>query len=66
MKFFFFHSGIYGTKGEGTTSTYPGARRYTRVALDSDGNIWLFGGEGLDSASTFGKVENNESDNEMN
>ena len=55
---FFVHilfSGIYGTKGTGTTSTIPGGRSDASSWTDPNGNIWLFGGDGNDSSSFFGE-----------
>jgi N-acetylneuraminic acid mutarotase len=39
-------TGVYGTKGAGSTSNMPGARAASSLWKDSDGNIWLFGGFG--------------------
>jgi hypothetical protein len=51
-----FVSGVYGTKGTGTTSTTPGARRAAAVWVGSNGDFWLFGGEGYSiSPSSSGK-----------
>jgi hypothetical protein len=49
FSFFFFlvllcYPGVYGTKGIGTTSTTPSARHGASSWTDSDGNLWLFGG----------------------
>jgi len=47
MNDFVFHlSGIYGTKGTGTTSTVPGSRYSSATWSDSNENLWLFGGYG--------------------
>jgi hypothetical protein len=45
-------NGIYGTLGTGTGSTAPGGREEAVLWADTAGNIWLFGGFGLDSAGT--------------
>jgi N-acetylneuraminic acid mutarotase len=43
-------NGTYGTKGTADPSNVPGAR-YSPVSwTDSSGKLWLFGGEGLNSA----------------
>ncbi|MGD0912099.1 MAG: chitobiase/beta-hexosaminidase C-terminal domain-containing protein, partial [Terracidiphilus sp.] len=41
--------GVYGTEGTPSTANLPGARASATVWTDSDGNAWLFGGEGFDS-----------------
>lgn len=43
-------AGIYGTKGTPTTTTTPGARMHAVSWIDSTNTLWLFGGEGYDSA----------------
>jgi hypothetical protein len=45
-------NGIYGTQGAGTATTAPGSRQAAVLWTDASGNIWLFGGFGLDSAGT--------------
>ena len=45
-------NGNYGTQGTGTGTTAPGGRQAAVLWADSSGNIWLFGGFGLDSAGT--------------
>jgi N-acetylneuraminic acid mutarotase len=42
-------SGIYGTQGTPAASNTPGGRSYPAVWTDSNGNFWLFGGDGFDS-----------------
>ncbi len=46
--------GIYGTQGLGALSNVPGARDRAVSWTDAGGNLWLFGGYGLDSAGTMG------------
>ncbi len=49
-------AGAYGTQGTADSSNVPGGR-YTAVSwLDPQGKLWLFGGEGLDSASSRGDL----------
>ena len=45
-------NGNYGTQGTGTGTTAPGGRQAGVLWADTSGNIWLFGGFGLDSAGT--------------
>jgi N-acetylneuraminic acid mutarotase len=48
--------GSYGTLGAAATSTAdpaPGARDGASAWIDSNGNAWLFGGEGYDSAGNY-------------
>jgi len=52
-------NGIYGTKGAAAAANTPGARGYAANWVDSKGNLWLFGGQGRDSAST-GPVDLND------
>ena len=46
--------GIYGTKGTASASNVPGARSGAVAWIDPDGNLWLFGGNGLDSGGQTG------------
>ncbi|CAN5423647.1 hypothetical protein BH10BDE1_BH10BDE1_04390 [soil metagenome] len=39
--------GVFGTKNTPSTSNFPGARRSNRGAVDSNGNFWFYGGDGL-------------------
>jgi len=43
--------GIYGTEGTASSSNIPGARAQAVGWTDSSGNLWLFGGLGVDSLS---------------
>jgi N-acetylneuraminic acid mutarotase len=45
-------NGSYGTLGTGSGTTAPGGRQHGNLFADTFGNIWLFGGFGLDSAGT--------------
>jgi N-acetylneuraminic acid mutarotase len=44
--------GIYGTLGVASANNVPGGRSSAASWTDADGNFWLFGGPGCDSAST--------------
>lgn len=51
--------GVYGTLGTASVSNVPGARGSggggaSLSWIDSSGNLWLFGGSGLDSAGSNG------------
>ncbi len=46
--------GFYGTKGTAALSNVPGARHQAVSWIDPSGNLWLFGGLGLDSAGKPG------------
>jgi len=48
--------GIYGTPGVASASNVPGARIGSVRWIDSSGNLWLFGGSGLDSKGTPGDL----------
>lgn len=45
-------NGSYGTLGTSAPSNIPGGRMYSSGWMDNIGNIWLFGGEGMDASST--------------
>jgi N-acetylneuraminic acid mutarotase len=47
-------SGVYGTLGTAAARNIPGARSGAVQWTDQSGNIWLFGGWGVDSAGTWG------------
>jgi N-acetylneuraminic acid mutarotase len=47
-------SGVYGTQGVAASSNIPGSRQAATSWTDSSGNLWLFDGYGLDSASNTG------------
>jgi N-acetylneuraminic acid mutarotase len=49
-------AGVYGTLGIGSTSNIPGSRDSSVTWTDKKGNLWLFGGEGEDSAGNFGDL----------
>ena len=46
--------GMYGAQGIPTSTSTPGGRGSASGWTDSQGNLWLFGGLGLDSAGTLG------------
>jgi hypothetical protein len=45
-------NGSYGTQGTGSGTTGPGGRQAGVLWADTAGNLWLFGGFGLDSIGT--------------
>jgi hypothetical protein len=45
--------GTYGTEGTAAAANSPGSRSYSTAWTDRSGNLWLFGGNGYDSAGTF-------------
>lgn len=47
-------AGVYGTKGTPSPSNIPGSRSGSNSWTDNNGNLWLFGGNGKDSTSTSG------------
>ena len=49
-------SGVYGTQGIAATSNVPGGRYEAVAWIDSNGNLWLFGGSGFDSTGTDGDL----------
>jgi N-acetylneuraminic acid mutarotase len=48
--------GNYGAKGVASASNAPGARSGAVSWTDSSGNLWLYGGVGLDSTGTYGDL----------
>jgi len=51
-----YQSGVYGIKGTADSSNVPGARSGAVSWLDASGNLWLFGGSGIDSAGQQGDL----------
>jgi len=49
-------AGNYGTISVPASSNVPGARSYFANWIDTNGNLWLFGGLGVDSAYDFGNL----------
>jgi hypothetical protein len=49
-----YQKGIYGIQGTPALSNVPGSRNSGFSWIDNAGNLWLFGGEGLDSSGTVG------------
>ena len=50
------HAGAYGSLGVIAATNYPGSRSAALSWTDSEGNFWLFGGNGFDSAATRGDL----------
>jgi N-acetylneuraminic acid mutarotase len=48
--------GVYGKMGEPAAGNTPGGRHSPSSWTDSDGNLWLFGGEGHDAIGTTGEL----------
>lgn len=49
-------AGVYGTLGVGAPANLPGARVNAVSWRDANGDFWLFGGEGHDSAGNLGRL----------
>ncbi|MES2679436.1 MAG: kelch repeat-containing protein [Bacteroidota bacterium] len=49
-------SGLYGTMGTGANANRPGAREGAVSWTDQAGNLWLFGGFGLEATSNLGQL----------
>ena len=47
---------VYGTKGVAAPANKPGARSSSVSWTDADGDLWLFGGYGYDSAGGEGRL----------
>jgi len=48
--------GVYGTQGVPAATNMPGARYVAVSWIDANGNAWLFGGDGSDSAGSEGEL----------
>jgi hypothetical protein len=46
--------GVYGELGVSQAQNIPGGRGGSSTWTDKDGNLWLFGGNGLDAAGNQG------------
>jgi N-acetylneuraminic acid mutarotase len=49
-------AGVYGTQGVPSASNVPGSRIPNTSWTDTAGNLWLFGGYGIDSAGSEGNL----------
>lgn len=49
--------GVYGTKGIAGVDNFPGGRFGAASWTDAEGNLWLFGGIGLDQAGQDGTLD---------
>ena len=48
--------GVYGTLGTPSPSNVPGGREQEVSWIDASGNIWIFGGEGIDVNGVSGEL----------
>jgi N-acetylneuraminic acid mutarotase len=48
--------GVYGTKNVAAVGNVPGARASAESWTDAAGNLWLFGGSGVDSTGASGEL----------
>jgi len=49
-------SGVYGSLGKAAAQNVPGGRFAMASWTDKQGNLWLFGGSGIDSAGNGGEL----------
>jgi N-acetylneuraminic acid mutarotase len=49
-------TGVYGTLGVAAASNIPGGRELANSWIDRTGNLWLFGGWGIDSTGNYGDL----------
>ncbi len=49
-------AGVYGTLGTPAAANMPGGRIMASAWIDTPGNLWLFGGQGYDSTTTLGDL----------
>jgi len=50
------HPGVYGTLGTPAAGNIPGSRYGASSWTDSSGNLWLFGGGGIDAKGIVGEL----------
>ena len=50
------YPGLYGTLGSSSASNLPGSRTDATTWTDANGNLWLFGGVGIDKAGNWGNL----------
>jgi N-acetylneuraminic acid mutarotase len=50
------HPGVYGIKADFAAANTPGSRSSSTAWAGEDGNVWLFGGMGYDSAGVVGPL----------
>lgn len=48
--------GVYGTKGVASATNVPRSRMFAVSWIDGNGNLWLFGGNGLDTIGNVGDL----------
>jgi N-acetylneuraminic acid mutarotase len=48
--------GVYGTQATPAAANVPGARSAGATWVDASGNLWLFGGSGIDAAGNNGSL----------
>jgi gliding motility-associated-like protein len=52
-----YYAGVYGTQGIGAPSNQPGSRLYAASSwVDNNGDLWMFGGFGLDGLGSNGTL----------
>jgi hypothetical protein len=49
--------GVYGALGTPSSTTIPGGRFSATTWVDASGNLWLYGGQGIDSVSAEGNLD---------
>ena len=49
-------TGVFGTLGTPAAGNIPGSLQNAVNWIDSNGNLWLFGGQGYDSVGTYGEL----------
>ena len=47
------YPGTYGTLGSSAAANLPGSRKGASAWIDSQGNLWMFGGEGFDAVGSI-------------
>lgn len=52
----YWQPGVYGTLGTPALANIPGGRDSGSTWADSSGNLWLFGGEGVDANGNYGQL----------
>jgi N-acetylneuraminic acid mutarotase len=53
-----FPAGVYGRLGTADPGNFPGSHQFSSTWTDSSGNLWLFGGLGVDANGSYGSYMN--------
>jgi N-acetylneuraminic acid mutarotase len=49
--------GVYGTLGSAAAANIPGGRDFATSWVGQEGQLWIYGGDGLDSQGNYGQLD---------